>query len=79
MPQKCSNDSLNCHEIFMSLRLFRIWAFLNVQKVISLCFRRYMEFFCGSGPECQTATNQADEETYKTRMLEKVTLFNTRF
>ena len=38
-----------------------------------------MEFFCGSGPECQTATNQADEETYKTRMLEKVTLFNTRF
>jgi len=32
---------------------------------------RYMEFFCGSGPECQTATNQADEETYKTRMLEK--------
>jgi len=32
---------------------------------------RYMEFFCGSGPECQTATNQADEEAYKTRMLEK--------
>ena len=31
-----------------------------------------MEFFCGSGPECQTATNQADEEQFKTRMLEKV-------
>ena len=33
-----------------------------------------MEFFCGSGPECQTATNQADEEQFKTRMLEKVLL-----
>jgi len=32
---------------------------------------RYMEFFCGSGPECQSATNQNDEAEYKTRMLEK--------
>ena len=36
-----------------------------------------MEFFCGSGPECQTATNQADEEAYKTRMLEKVAFTRT--
>ena len=30
-----------------------------------------MEFFCGSGPECQSATNQNEEAEYKTRMLEK--------
>lgn len=32
---------------------------------------RYIEFFCGNGPECQTATNPREDEQYKSRMVER--------